>query len=161
MNIEVALLPSSAARAESLRDDVLAFLGSAGPLREGQELSVRSNPVLAAQVRHVRVFDVAAASTAPPVVYVHQLFDEEAEEEGADGDDEAVAFQLWTLPSLEFDGLWESLVYEEDIQPRLLRYVSTAMRFSELGVDARVIQWNRVVLLHGPPGTGKSAPKAI
>ena len=72
------------------------------------------------------------------------------------GDDEAVAFQNWLLPAVEFDGLWETLVFEEEIKGRLLRYVSTAMRFAELGVDGNVIAWNRVVLLHGPPGTGKT-----
>ena len=25
------------------------------------------------------------------------------------------------------------------------------------GIDSRVISWNRVVLLHGPPGTGKTS----
>ena len=30
------------------------------------------------------------------------------------------------------------------------------MLFSDAGVDSDVISWNRVVLLHGPPGTGKT-----
>lgn len=157
MNIEVALLPCSAARPETLRDQVLSAVQGTSTLTEGHEIDLTGN-ALTADVRHIRVFDVASAAVAPPIVHVHQLFEEEAEEEGVDGgDDESVAFQLWTLPALEFDGLWESLVYDEDVQAKLLRYVSTAMRFSELGVDARVIQWNRVVLLHGPPGTGKTS----
>ena len=80
---------------------------------------------------------------------MHRLYDEEPAEEtaGGSGDDEAVAFQNWLLPAVEFDGLWETLVFEEEIKGRLLRYVSTAMRFAELGVDGNVIAWNRVVLL--------------
>lgn len=105
------------------------------------------------QLRHVRVADVpggvADGSSAVASIHIHQLFDEEpAEETADDGEESNVAFSTWTLPSLEFDGLWESLHYEEDVKSKLLRYVSTAMRFSELGVNARVICWNRVVLLH-------------
>ena len=156
MYIEVALLPSSAARPESLHDAVLALVRAVGStLVEGQELDFGGDPLLRNHVRHIRLFEVEAVGAAPSV-HVHALFDEEAAEEDA-GDGESVAFQLWTLPALEFDGLWESLVYDEEVQPRLLRYVSTAMRFSAAGVDHRLISWNRVVLLHGPPGTGKTS----
>ena len=160
MYLECALHPSSAARAEALHEPVLRVLSAAaqGPLVEGQQLDMSSDGTLASHVRHIRVFDVASTPLdgVAPKIYVHQLFDEEAAEEDA-GDGESIAFQLYTLPALEFDGLWESLVYEEDVQPKLLRYVSTAMAFSAAGVDDRVIAWNRVVLLHGPPGTGKTS----
>ena len=82
---------------------------------------------------------------------------------------------MWSLPSLGFDGLWESLLFEDDVKHKLLRYVATAMRFSQLRVDEKVphihsrassqpharhdvqvVACNRVVLLHGPPGTGKT-----
>ena len=160
MQIEVCLHPGVVASVEQLRAEVISLVhAEAGvhELHDGDELDLSTSHVLSKHCRHVRVFEVAAAATSTPMVHVHQLFDEEPAEESADGDDEAVAFQLWTLPAAEFDGLWESLIYEESIQPKLLRYVSTAMRFSESGVDSRVIQWNRVVLLHGPPGTGKTS----
>ena len=171
MHVEVALQPSSAATAEQVRPLIIALFasqvgggGGGGHLLDGVELDLSSNPQLAAHVKHARVFDVPASGIGPaaastsfePIVHVHPLFDEEAAEEDA-GDGESVAFQLFTLPSLEFDGLWESLVYDDEVQPRLLRYVSTAMAFSHAGVDSRVIAWNRVVLLHGPPGTGKTS----
>ena len=31
-------------------------------------------------------------------------------------------------------------------------YIFSAMLFSDKGVDPNLISWNRVVLLHGPPG---------
>lgn len=31
------------------------------------------------------------------------------------------------------------------------------MLFSDRGVNSNIISWNRVVLLHGPPGTGKTS----
>ncbi|MEE6520122.1 hypothetical protein FKM82_017922 [Ascaphus truei] len=39
----------------------------------------------------------------------------------------------------------------------LLDYVTTTLLFSDKNVDSNLIAWNRVVLLHGPPGTGKTS----
>ena len=60
-----------------------------------------------------------------------------------------------TLPSQSFDGLWENLVYDISVKTQLLSYCQTAMIFADSRVNNNVISWNRVVLLHGPPGTGK------
>ena len=39
----------------------------------------------------------------------------------------------------------------------LLQYAQTAMLFADAQVNTKIIAWNRVVLLHGPPGTGKTS----
>nr|CAD7257372.1 unnamed protein product [Timema shepardi] len=98
-------------------------------------------------------------------------------EEFATDDNEGQAVKAalhWTLPSAEFEGLWESLCLEpglkeklantlvvlsstaEDREIKLLSYVSTMLLLSDRGVDSNIITCNRVVLLHGPPGTGKT-----
>lgn len=59
--------------------------------------------------------------------------------------------------SAEFHGIWESLVYESGVKTQLLDYVSTTIYFSDKNLDSNLISWNRVVLLHGPPGTGKTS----
>ncbi|TDL29268.1 AAA-domain-containing protein [Rickenella mellea] len=61
------------------------------------------------------------------------------------------------LPSRELEGLWESLIYEDDVKSRLLNYIYATVGFSDAGVDHNLVSWNRVVLLHGPPGTGKTS----
>ncbi|XP_067001989.1 pachytene checkpoint protein 2 homolog isoform X2 [Anabrus simplex] len=48
-----------------------------------------------------------------------------------------------------------SEVSEEDT--KLLDFVETTLLFSDHGVNTNFISWNRVVLLHGPPGTGKTS----
>ncbi len=63
----------------------------------------------------------------------------------------------WQLPSRQFHGLWESLVYDTEIKPRLLQYAFSALLFADRHVNNQLISWNRVVLLHGPPGTGKTS----
>jgi len=39
----------------------------------------------------------------------------------------------------------------------LLRFVETALLLSDRNVDTNIVGCNRVVLLHGPPGTGKTS----
>ena len=56
---------------------------------------------------------------------------------------------------MEFQGAWENLIYDTDIKSELVRFVSTSLLLSDRGVDAGIVTCNRVVLLHGPPGTGK------
>ena len=63
----------------------------------------------------------------------------------------------WMLPTAEFEGLWESLVYEAGLKESLLKYVEVTLLLSERGVDPNLVTWNRVVLFHGPPGTGKTS----
>jgi SpoVK/Ycf46/Vps4 family AAA+-type ATPase len=67
------------------------------------------------------------------------------------------AAKNWILPSADFDGLWESLVFEPGLKESLLSYVNTTMLFSKKKVDPNLVSWNRVVLFHGPPGTGKTS----
>lgn len=49
------------------------------------------------------------------------------------------------------------LIYEQGIKNRLLDYVTTSMLLADCGVNQKIITWNKVFLLHGPPGTGKTS----
>ncbi|KAF9412812.1 hypothetical protein HW555_008815 [Spodoptera exigua] len=71
--------------------------------------------------------------------------------------EEFAAADVWSLPSQEFQGLWESLIYDTKLKEDTVRFVETAFEFADRGVDPNIIGWNRVVLLHGPPGTGKTS----
>lgn len=50
-----------------------------------------------------------------------------------------------------------SLVYDESIKSDLLNYATSAFIFSLNNVNPSIISLNRVLLLHGPPGTGKTS----
>jgi len=49
------------------------------------------------------------------------------------------------------------LIYDNGIKMKLLDYIHATLVFSDANVDFNLISWNRVVLLHGPPGTGKTS----
>lgn len=74
-------------------------------------------------------------------------------------DNEHVTASLhWVLPNqFELHGLWESLIYDDNLKQNLLDFVKTTLIFSNLGVDQNIISCNRLILLHGPPGTGKTS----
>ena len=157
--LEVALHDTSAARPDEVHGAAVELLARAlrdGALpAEGGCIDLGSSPALTQHVRHVRVCEQCEGM---PLVYAHQLFDEEPAEEMTEGaDSDTVAFQMSTLPAVELDGVWETLLFDDGIKERLLRYVSAAMRFADAHVDPRLIGWNRVALLHGPPGTGKTS----
>ena len=61
------------------------------------------------------------------------------------------------LPSREFHGQWEALHMDEMVKPDLLNFSRSSMFFAERGVTPNLISWNKVILLHGPPGTGKTS----
>ncbi|EDW34506.1 GL21543 [Drosophila persimilis] len=61
------------------------------------------------------------------------------------------------LPSNKFVGLWETLIFEKGLKERLLKFAMSALTFSKHRVDTNLIACNRLILLHGPPGTGKTS----
>lgn len=89
--------------------------------------------------------------------YIYQLNYESMFEEDQDSEDQLSSAQHTILPSYEFHGLWESLIFENNIKEQLLNFVLTSLKFADMKVNPNLITWNKVVLLHGPPGTGKTS----
>ncbi|OAV89200.1 hypothetical protein PTTG_08986 [Puccinia triticina 1-1 BBBD Race 1] len=76
----------------------------------------------------------------------------EPDDEGGD-----VAASRIELPANRCEGIWESLIYEEGLKTKLLNYIYSSIIFAEQNVNPNLIAWHRLVLLHGPPGTGKTS----
>ncbi|XP_026189867.1 pachytene checkpoint protein 2 homolog [Cyclospora cayetanensis] len=89
--------------------------------------------------------------------YVLHVGAEEAGMPEAGDEGRAYAFNKWVLPNIEFESLWENLHFDEAIKEILLEYTSAALLFADKNVDPKLITWNRVLLLHGPPGSGKTS----
>ena len=90
---------------------------------------------------------------------IFKLNKDEAEEEdlAETGGEEIVAASSTLLPSVSLQGLWESLIYDTNVKEKLLSYIQTSLFLAEKKVDPILVGVNRVVLLHGPPGTGKTS----
>lgn len=95
------------------------------------------------------------------VIHTFTLSEEEActeELEPTSGDDEWVSgADSLTLPHVTLDNLWESLIFEEGFKSQLLDYAQSALLFSDKKVSSTIVNWNRILLLHGDPGTGKTS----
>lgn len=76
---------------------------------------------------------------------------------GGNEEEEVPAAQNLVLPNQELQGVWESLVYDGPVKRDLLMYAYAMLELSLSGVDPNIVGCNRVVLLHGPPGTGKTS----
>ena len=65
--------------------------------------------------------------------------------------------EVLTLPHQSIHTSWENLIYPSYIKENIIGYAESALLFSKKGVSHHIIAWNRVLLLHGPPGTGKTS----
>jgi len=95
---------------------------------------------------------------SPTKFYVYKLNHNANQLDGEiEVSENVTAASCHVLPNAEFDGLWDSLIYDSNIKEEALRYVETAMIASECKVDTMLIGLNRLILLSGPPGTGKTS----
>ncbi|KAK9117313.1 hypothetical protein Sjap_016260 [Stephania japonica] len=185
VSVEVCLKPSSTARVEDIRSAVERSLFWGGfaasgmysiirlSMLEKRSMSYADGPVpvpiddsfISENVERICICDtdqwvenheILLFWQVKPVVHVFQLSEEGPGEE-ASGDGQLSSFNEWILPAKEFDGMWESLIYELGLKQRLLRYAASALVFTDKGVNPFLVSWNRIILLHGPPGTGKTS----
>ncbi|CAH9104459.1 unnamed protein product [Cuscuta europaea] len=164
--VEVCLKPSCTARVGDIRLAVESMMEKRSMSYVDGPIPVPlDDPFLAENVQRICVCDTDTWLEhgdfllfwqVRPVVHVFQLSEEGPCEEMS-GDGQLSTFNEWILPAKEFEGIWESLVYEAGLKQKLLRYAASALLFTEKGVDPFLVSWNRIVLLHGPPGTGKTS----
>eukprot|EP00127_Corallochytrium_limacisporum_P002991 Clim_evm38s144 gene=Clim_evmTU38s144 len=65
--------------------------------------------------------------------------------------------QVQLLPHIQYDGVHNSLAIPLSTKDKLLQFLQTSRLFSAAKIDQNCINWNRIALLHGPPGGGKTS----
>ncbi|KAK9171878.1 ATPase family associated with various cellular activities (AAA) family protein [Cryptosporidium meleagridis] len=96
-------------------------------------------------------------------IYIYQLHEKSEEEyymESNTSDEKNTdppIWKYWSLPNIEFHGLWDVLHYDNNLKQQLLDYTSTSLILSDCQIDFNVINWNHLILLYGSPGTGKTS----
>lgn len=85
-------------------------------------------------------------------VHPYRLSLQGPENDFIEGEEELPAAEQWELPNSLLVNLWDSIVIESNIKMRLLSYCSSSIQFSEAKINSDIISWNRMILLHGPPG---------
>ncbi|KAG8865286.1 hypothetical protein FRB96_000176 [Tulasnella sp. 330] len=168
VHIEVRLKPTSSALVDLVRKHVKQHISSDETLLLPSIITgweVQS--LLYQNVELIRASESTCPHSSLPLdqaeleIHVYQPNDTDVFEEFSttgkgDGDD-MMAASVCDLPCRSWDGLWDTLIYPDDIKPRLLNYIYATLLFSDRDVNFNIITWNRVVFLHGPPGTGKTS----
>ncbi|TRM68305.1 P-loop containing nucleoside triphosphate hydrolase protein [Schizophyllum amplum] len=168
VHIEVRLQQRVTMRFDTIRKIVESYLHSSfdrislPSVLEGWD----EIPELASTVEKISASESSCPQRSPPLdetlleIHVYQPSDSESFEDfnaGGDDADDTNAATVCDLPNRHWEGLWDSLIYADDIKMRLLDYIHATLLLSDAEVDLNLISWNRVVLLHGPPGTGKTS----
>lgn len=81
---------------------------------------------------------------------------EEIEEPGNQDSDPITVCETTVLPHISLHTSWEHLIFPKTLKRNLLSYANTALLFSNKQVSSHIINWNRVLMLYGLPGTGKT-----
>lgn len=65
--------------------------------------------------------------------------------------------RILALPHVALKDEWDSLIYDDALPAQLLRYLTRMLGvMKQPGLNLKTFNWNRLCLLHGPPGSGKS-----
>ncbi|KAL7274092.1 hypothetical protein RUND412_003013 [Rhizina undulata] len=171
LHIEVRLLSSASCRLDSVSRWVHEWLyENFLSLSLEQEITTFDGcPLIAENVEIISVVE-ANGSTADILrldqveldIHTYKLHieasfpDSQIDEAATDQEDHPTA-RTMELPSRSLDGLWENLVFDPDIKTKLLHFISSIILFADRKVNFMCVSWNRLILLHGPPGSGKTS----
>ncbi|EIW82235.1 AAA-domain-containing protein [Coniophora puteana RWD-64-598 SS2] len=169
VHVEVRLSAKSKRRFDTIKSQVKGWLQSLECLSIPSDLhGWEQDPSLASCVERIAVAESPCPSSILPLsqislnIHTYQPIESDSVDEYTNGNDSGegegvLAASVCELPSTSLEGLWDGLIYSDNIKLRLLDYIHATLILSDLNVDSNLVSWNRVVLLHGPPGTGKTS----
>jgi hypothetical protein len=143
----VRLSPASTARFDTIRNAVHQYI-----LKSFETVALPSKldgwegvPVLASSVEQISACESSSPTSYLPVaqaslqIHVYQPTDGDSVEgfsAGPSGDgEEIMAASVCELPSRQWEGLWDSLIFPDNTKSRLLDYIYATVLFSDANVD--------------------------
>lgn len=119
----------------------------------------QDTPELASSVERIVLSESSCSSSTLSLeemalqIHVYQPSDADSFEEFSnasgvrDDNDDAAAASISDLPNRSWEGLWDSLIYTDDIKIKLLDYIHATLVFSDANVDCKVLFWLTVCVL--------------
>lgn len=149
LSVEVRLKPRATARFETIRARISDWVHSFDRINLASTLEGWEDfQDLASSVERVFVAESSCSShhslhisEMSLQIHVYQPADSDSFEEftnssGARGDeDETMAASVCELPNRGLEGLWDSLIYADDIKLKLLDYIHATLVLSDANVD--------------------------
>ena len=88
-----------------------------------------------------------------------EIEDSDSGEEGDEGDEDKEDSVLLStdLPSAQLEKLWDSLIFNDGVKQELMNYIFLMTSLHNKDVEPTLCGANNIILLHGPPGTGKTS----
>jgi hypothetical protein len=155
VHVEVQLKSNASASQANIEQQLLEHFKHVPLFMEG-DVELGSHDKLYDEIESIRICDLDNQEisywNAELLVHCFKLVDAGPEKDFLDGEEDLPACDQWELPNKLLANLWNTIVCDGDIKRTLLGYASTAMIFTNASVDADVVSWNRMILLHGPPG---------
>ena len=149
--VEVRLSPTSTARFDTIRNAVHQYiLKSFETIAPSSKLDGWEDvPVLASSVEQIMACESSSPTSYLPVaqaslqIHVYQPTDGDSVEgfsTGSSSDGEEItAASVCELPSKQWEGLWDSLIFPDDTKSRLLDYIYATVLFSDADVDCKLL----------------------
>jgi hypothetical protein len=149
--VEVRLSQTSTARFDTIRNAVHQYI-----LKSFETIALPSKldgwenvPVLASSVEQITACESSSPTSYLPVaqaslqIHVYQPTDGDTAEgfsagSSSDGE-EIMAASVCELPSRQWEGLWDSLIFPDDTKSRLLDYIYATVLFSDANVDCESV----------------------
>lgn len=155
VHVEVVVNPKCPMGSLECEGKLRAYLSKIPLLIDGR-IEIENDCELSRDIDSIELCDIGEQEIsfwkAGFIFHFYKLHDSGPEKDFLDGEEELPACDHWELPNRNLLNLWDAIVCEGDIKRHLLGYASSAMIFTHANVNSDIISWNRMILLHGPPG---------
>jgi pachytene checkpoint protein 2 len=152
--VEVRVSRKATVRFDTIKSHVHAFLTSSfdrislPSILEGWE----DLPVLASSVECITASESASPSLSLPLqqtslqIHIYQPSDTDSFDEFSNGlkdgeGEEVMAASVCELPNMGLEGLWDSLIYADNVKTKLLDYIHATLVLSDADVDCEQLKY--------------------